>query len=98
LRLQDVGVQPSLLIRESAEFERGVLVLPVFLAKGLEFDAVVIADVSTAQYSAKYDRRLLYVACSRALHKLDLICSGDLSPFVKSLPAELYELEAGLGS
>lgn len=98
LRLQDVGVQPSLLIRESAEFERGVLVLPVFLAKGLEFDAVVIADVSTAQYSAKYDRRLLYVACSRALHKLDLICSGDLSPFVKSLPAELYELDAGLGS
>ena len=40
------GLRPTLLVKESDEFQKGVLVLPVALAKGLEFDAVVIADAS----------------------------------------------------
>ena len=93
LRGQELGLEPSLLIRETGQFQKGVLVLPVFLAKGLEFDAVVIADASASSFGADYDRRLLYVACSRALHNLDLVYSGELSPFVADLPPELYVLE-----
>jgi DNA helicase-2/ATP-dependent DNA helicase PcrA len=81
------------LVKESGEFQKGVLVLPVFLAKGLEFDAVIIADASSQCYGAGHDKRLLYVACSRALHDLDLVCPGELSPFLRSLPAELYGVE-----
>ncbi|MFY9361520.1 RNA polymerase recycling motor HelD [Candidatus Darwinibacter acetoxidans] len=89
LRELDLEVEPTLLVKESGEFQKGVLVLPVFLAKGLEFDAVIIADASSQCYGAGHDKRLLYVACSRALHDLDLVCPGELSPFLRSLPADL---------
>lgn len=90
---QEIGVEPTLLIRETGQFQKGVLVLPVFLAKGLEFDAVVVVDASARSFGAEYDRRLLYVACSRALHNLDLVYTGELSPFVTSLDSQLYGLE-----
>ena len=95
-KLQEVNPQlnASLLVHENAEFKRGVLIVPVFLAKGLEFDAVIIPDVSEQDYGEAYQRRLLYVACSRALHSLDLVFSGQLSPFVQELPQELYDLES----
>lgn len=92
LRELGLGCEPALLLKENAQFSKGVLVLPVYLAKGLEFDAVVIADAGADFYRAEYDRRLLYVACSRALHSLDLVYSGQLSPFIQQLPPELFEL------
>ncbi|NMB01644.1 MAG: AAA family ATPase [Firmicutes bacterium] len=93
LKDYDSGLDISLLVHEDATFAKGVLVVPVFLAKGLEFDAVIIPDASQQVYGKAYERRLLYVACSRALHRLDLIYSGQLSPFVEAVPARFYELE-----
>ena len=90
------GLRPTLLVKESDEFQKGVLVLPVALAKGLEFDAVVIADASVGAFSAAYDRRLLYVACSRAMHNLDLVCVGDKAPLIENLSAGLYHLDQTL--
>lgn len=63
------------------------------MAKGLEFDAVVVADASRLSFCAEYDRRLLYVACSRALHNLDLVYTGQLSPFIQGLVPDLYGIE-----
>ena len=37
----------------------------VYLAKGIEFDAVIAADASAAQYKSEHDRKLLYTACTR---------------------------------
>ena len=48
----------------------GAFVIPLQLAKGLEFDAVMVLDVD--QYDEKTEKRLLYVACTRALHHLSL--------------------------
>jgi DNA helicase-2/ATP-dependent DNA helicase PcrA len=57
---------------QEAEYEGGVLILPVYLAKGLEFDAVIITDASL--YTTKpLDIKLLYIAMTRALHRLVLI-------------------------
>ena len=82
-------MEPTLLVKESGEFEKGVLVLPGVLAMWLEFDAVIIADASRQCYVAGHDKRLLYVACCRALYDLDFVCPGELSPFLRSLPADL---------
>ena len=51
------------------------------LAKGLEFDAVIINNASENVYSSKnsLDMKLLYVAITRALHELDIVYYGDLS-------------------
>lgn len=57
-------------------------VIPLALSKGLEFDAVLILDCDTAHYSQPGDARLLYVACTRALHHLALFARGDFSPLV----------------
>ena len=47
------------------------------MAKGLEFDAVILCDVSQGVYEGEENRRLLYVACTRALHRLSLICEKE---------------------
>ena len=55
----------------------GVLILPVHLAKGLEFEAVLLVGAEEANYaSAEFDGRLLYVAVTRALHALRLFAVG----------------------
>ena len=58
------------------------------LAKGLEFDAVIINDASEKFYSSEnnLDMKLLYVAITRALHELDIVYSGTLTkPLEKHL-------------
>lgn len=85
----------ALLVNEKSSFRAGVSIAPVFLAKGLEFDAVLVPWVSAEKYGEEYQRRLLYVACSRALHSLDLfhVETEPLSPFIQALSPELYVLE-----
>ena len=61
------------MIRSGADTElQGVFVIPVYMAKGLEFDAVSVCDADASNYSDKDDRNLLYVACTRALHRLSV--------------------------
>lgn len=80
-RLKD-RLEIELYDREKAVKPEKVMVIPVYLAKGLEFDAVIVPDASESKYGASYQRRLLYVVCSRALHELILIATGHLSPFI----------------
>lgn len=61
---------------------KGVSIMPVYLAKGLEFDSVLICDADKEHYSTAQDRKLLYVACTRALHRLNLFYTGDISPLL----------------
>ena len=67
----------------------GGIVLPVFLAKGLEFDAVVV----TCLGSFADDKKLLYIACTRALHELYLLGekAGDL---LETVDRRLVDIES----
>ena len=40
--------------------------------EGLEFDEVIVPDADNGNYDSDYDRNLLYIACTRAMHKLTL--------------------------
>lgn len=67
---------------ESVTFSDGVTVSSVKMAKGLEFDEVIVLDVDAAQYASAADRNLLYVAITRAMHKLTLLYRGSVSDFL----------------
>ncbi|OON96634.1 MAG: hypothetical protein ATN31_09370 [Candidatus Epulonipiscioides saccharophilum] len=59
-----------------------VLVLPTYMVKGLEYDAVLIYEANQKNYSNVFDKQLLYIACSRALHRLDILYTGELTEFI----------------
>ncbi|MBU5347278.1 RNA polymerase recycling motor HelD [Paenibacillus lautus] len=84
----------QLITKETVTFEKGVMVIPVYLAKGVEFDAVLIYEASPQAYSRENDRKLLYTACTRAMHRLHVYTTDDWSPFLQALPADLYEIAA----
>lgn len=80
--LSEAGVEARLLEEGSTGFSTGVVVCTPHLAKGLEFDRVIIPDASEAVFSTEMDRNLLYVACTRAMHSLSLISVGKPSGFL----------------
>ncbi|WP_433923167.1 RNA polymerase recycling motor HelD [Paenibacillus taichungensis] len=83
---------PKLIKKTTLAFERGVHVIPAYLAKGVEFDAVLIYDGSASQYAQEHERKLFYTACTRAMHLLHVYCMGKPSPFITSQSEELYDM------
>ncbi len=59
----------SLLNSQSEEFNKELVVLPAYLAKGLEFDSVIVYSDKKSKYQ-RNEKNLLYVACTRAQHEL----------------------------
>lgn len=67
---EDIGTELSLLTADTSVFKRGISVAPFYLTKGLEFDGVCIID--EAMPSEDLHKQAMYVAATRALHKLDI--------------------------
>ncbi|MDZ5254070.1 ATP-binding domain-containing protein [Clostridium sp. LIBA-8841] len=72
-----------MIVNEDDEYINDILVIPAYLAKGLEFDVVMIYNASDLMYKDEDDRLLLYTACTRALHILDVFHLGNISPLLK---------------
>ncbi len=72
----------QLIKSESITDLQGVFIIPVYMSKGLEFDAVLICDADAETYYSQDDKKLLYIACTRALHRLNLFCMGEASPLM----------------
>lgn len=79
-----------LVTKHQRKFIRGTLVIPSYLAKGLEFEAVIIYNAGDGTYGHPEDRQVLYTACSRALHRLHLYYTGRLSPMLAGVDPALY--------
>ena len=63
----------------------GVVLMSLRLAKGLEFDHVIIPDASAETYpDTPLSRRRLYTAVSRAMHEVTLLAQGELTPLVSA--------------
>lgn len=60
----------QLINNDTPEIEKGTLIIPSYMAKGLEFDVVIILNTGAKNYGREFDKRLLYIACTRALHRL----------------------------
>ncbi|UOQ45195.1 AAA family ATPase [Halobacillus salinarum] len=88
----DIGreLQASLIYKETQPFQEGLVILPIYLAKGIEFESVLVFDASDNNFNRKEDRFLLYTACTRAMHVLDIFCKGRMSPFLRTISEDLY--------
>lgn len=82
--LTEDGYPVQLLGGESRQFRPGVIVCTAPMAKGLEFDRVIVPDADAKTYQTDMDRHLLYVACTRAMHRLTLTYTGELTPLIES--------------
>lgn len=79
-RLAALDHEVMLLGRGSGPESGRLLVVPGHLAKGLEFDAVMVAAFRDPFRDSELDRKILYVAMTRPMHELHLI--GDFSMFL----------------
>ncbi len=71
-KLEDYNIFANLISNDLIKYEGGLIVVPSYLSKGLEFDNVIIFDYDKYS-SSKLDIKLLYVAFTRAMHTLDVI-------------------------
>lgn len=66
-----------LLSEESSFFKEGVIITTAPMAKGLEFDEVIVPHASAANYHNEMDKSMLYIACTRAMHRLTVTYWGE---------------------
>jgi DNA helicase-2/ATP-dependent DNA helicase PcrA len=72
-------------------YDGGVAILPVYLAKGLEFDVVFVADADAASYQPQLlDARLLYVAITRASHQLFVSWVGERTELLDDTRPQIH--------
>lgn len=69
--LMDDGIQ--LIRKTDSSFRRGTVVTPSYLAKGLEFDAVIVLSTDKSPFNSDINKKLFYTCCSRALHELHVL-------------------------
>ncbi|WP_174469024.1 HelD family protein [Paenibacillus graminis] len=63
----------------SDRFHEGIMITSAHMAKGLEFDQVIIPFCDAVNYRTELDRSMLYIACTRAMHVLALTFCGEAS-------------------
>ncbi len=80
---RQLGDAVHLMRKDEALPASGVVVMDLRLAKGLEFDHVIIPDAQEEVYPpSELSRRRLYTAISRAMHRITIVAQGPLSPLV----------------
>ncbi len=62
----------SFLSSQSSAFVQGIVITFAHMAKGLEFDEVIIPQTDERNYRSEIDKSMLYVAVTRAMHRLTL--------------------------
>lgn len=79
-KLKEQGIEVSNITNLDLEYNGGICTITSYLAKGLEFDGVIISDASEGIYdsSKKIDMKILYVAMTRSLHELNILYNNEL--------------------
>ena len=79
-----MGRDVKLLSRDEALPAKGVIVMDLKLAKGLEFDRVIIPDAQIDVYpDTPIARRRLYTAISRATHVVEIYSQNKMSTLLQ---------------
>ncbi|UZH05067.1 RNA polymerase recycling motor HelD [Heyndrickxia coagulans] len=79
--------------KEYSDLPEGIILIPSYLAKGLEFDSVIVLDASASVYKDEAERTLLYTVGTRAMHHLALVSNGPVTPLLDKVPETLYVKE-----
>lgn len=78
----------NLITSEKSRLTSGISIIPSYLCKGLEFDGVIIYDASSENYDSEEQRKLMYTMCTRALHKLSITYTGELTHLLDEVSGE----------
>lgn len=70
--ITNYGINIKLISENLDKYNGGVIIIPSYLSKGLEFDSVIISDFNNYRENI-LDTKLLYIACTRAMHTLDIL-------------------------
>ena len=85
-------IDVRLIEKGTVSYEKGISVIPAYLAKGIEFDAVILYNSSV--YHTELERELFYTACTRAMHELILLAEkNQLNMFIRALDPKTYMLQ-----
>ena len=83
-KLEKLNKDVKLIRSKDSEYNAGISIVPSYLAKGLEFDCVMLFNVNDEKYkNTVLDIKLLYVAITRAMSKLDVFYVGNISEIMK---------------
>ncbi|WP_439819261.1 RNA polymerase recycling motor HelD [Weissella paramesenteroides] len=77
---------------ENQRLVPGTIIVPAYLAKGLEFDAVIMWDAAAKVYHGDDERQLVYTIASRAMHQLTIFAVQELTPLLANVADNLYEM------
>ncbi|EKK20576.1 DNA helicase [Fructilactobacillus florum 8D] len=91
-QLEACGQTVRLIQTENQRLTRGILVIPAYLAKGLEFDQVMLWNVSQENYPNQSTNELVYTMCTRAMHQLTIISVGTPAPAFSQVNPDDYQL------
>ncbi|MBU7557276.1 RNA polymerase recycling motor HelD [Weissella paramesenteroides] len=77
---------------ENQRLVPGTIIVPAYLAKGLEFDAVIMWNAAAKVYHGDDERQLVYTIASRAMHQLTIFAVQELTPLLANVADNLYEM------
>ncbi|QCX33341.1 DNA helicase [Caloramator sp. E03] len=76
----------QLLTGKEKEYRAGIVIVPSYFSKGLEFDAAMIVSADRDKYGEnELDIKLLYVSMTRPLHRLYIYYEKELTPLLKDI-------------
>jgi len=78
----------KLLEGKEEKYDNSIVIVPSYLSKGLEFDAVVIINIDDVYNEDELDLKLLYVAMTRAQHKLYVYYKEGNNSLLESIRIE----------
>ncbi|MFD1396136.1 RNA polymerase recycling motor HelD [Kroppenstedtia eburnea] len=89
---QKTDLSVRLLSGEDPFGEADLVIVPAHVAKGLEFDQVILVNWNEAYSEDELDLKLFYVAMTRPLHRLSILAREDRFPLLKKIDPRFYHL------
>ena len=87
-------IDTKIINEEDDSYEAGIILIPSYLAKGLEFDVVFIVNLEEEYLMKDLDIKLLYVAVTRAMHKVYIYYKEGTMPIINDLGNDFHENNA----
>jgi len=86
------SMEIALITADKQEFFTGVSLIPSYLSKGLEFDAVLVLCTQEGSFNSLEETRLAYTVCTRALHKLHVYGAEGFPQFLKNIGRTCFKI------
>ncbi len=81
--VKDISNTIYVLNSQSVSYANGVVITSAHMAKGLEFDRVLVPEASALNYKTETDMQMLYIACTRAMHQLTVTAIKGVTEVLK---------------